>query len=97
MYYTVVIQGAPKKNGTRINYVFAEIIIHNNVIFIDNSLMNLTFLCLWDFILFAQYKSKQNKLKVLSYTDFVFNAYIIFYAGSAFFGTPCFAGGKTIP
>ena len=30
--------------------------IHNNVIIIDNSLMNLTFLCLWDFILFVQYK-----------------------------------------
>ncbi len=58
-----------KKSGTRINnYVFAEIIIHNNVIIIDNSLMNLTFLCLWDFILLVQYKSKQNKLKVLSYT-----------------------------
>ena len=55
--------------------------------------MNLTSLCLWDFIFFAQYKSKQNKLKVLSYTDFnadfVFNAYIIIYAGSVFFGTPC--------
>ena len=52
--------------------------------------MNLTFLCLWDFILFVQYnKSKQNKLKVLSYTNFVFNAYIIIYAGSVFFGTPC--------
>ena len=48
------------------NYVFAEIIIHNNVIIIVNSLMNLTFLCLWDFVLFVQYKSKQNKLKVLS-------------------------------
>ena len=36
--------GCPKKNGTRIiNYVFAEIIIHNNVIIIDNSLLNLTF------------------------------------------------------
>ncbi len=31
--------------------------INNNVIIIDNSLMNLTFLCLWDFIiLFVQYK-----------------------------------------
>ncbi len=50
--------------------------------------MNLTFLCLWDFILFVQCKSKQNKLKVLSCTDFVFNAYIIIYAGSVFFGTP---------
>ncbi len=73
----------------KINYVFAEIIIDNNVIIIDNSLMNLTFMCLWDFILFVQYKSKQNKLKVLSYTDFVFNVYIIIYAGSVFFGTPC--------
>ena len=43
--------------------------------------MNLTFLCLWDFILFVQYKSKQNKLKVLLYTDFVFS--------SVFFGTSC--------
>ncbi len=51
--------------------------------------MNLTFLCLWNFILFVQYnKSKQNKLKVLSYTDFVFNAYIIIYAGSVFLGHP---------
>ena len=50
--------------------------------------MNLTFLCLWDFILFVQCKSKQNKLKVLSYTDFISNAYIIIYAGSGFFGTP---------
>ena len=56
---------------------------------IDNSLMNLTFLRLWDFILFVQYKPKQNKLKVLSYTNFVFNAYIIIYAGSVFSGTPC--------
>ena len=69
-----------------INYVFAEIIIHNNVIIIDNSVMNLTFLCLWDFILFVQCKSKLNKLKVLSYTHFVFNAYTIIYAGSVFFG-----------
>ncbi len=47
-----------KRNPHKINYVFAEIIIHNNVIIIDNSLMNLTFLCLWDFIFFVQYKSK---------------------------------------
>ena len=66
-----------KTEPAQINYVFAEIIIHNIVIIIDNSLMNLTFLCLWDFILFVQYKSKQNMLKTLSYTDFVF------------FGTPC--------
>ena len=58
--------------------------------------MNFTFLCLWDFILFVQYKSKQNKLKVLSYTDFVFNAYIITYAGSGFFGTPKIMKQKTI-
>ncbi len=33
------IQGVPQKTGTRINnYVFAEIIIYNNVIIIDNSL-----------------------------------------------------------
>ncbi len=71
------LQGVPKKTEPpKINYVFAEIIIHNNVIIIDNCLMNLTFLCLWDFILFVQYKSKQNKLKVLSYTDFVFNNYL---------------------
>ena len=50
--------------------------------------MNLAFLYLWDFILFVQYKSKQNQLKVLSYTDFVFNAYIIIYASSVFLGTP---------
>ena len=50
--------------------------------------MNLIFMCLWDFILSVQYKSQQNKLKVLSYTDFVFNAYIIIYAGSVFFGHP---------
>ncbi len=57
-----VIYMVSQKNGTGINnYVFAEIIIHNNVIIIDNSLINLTFLCLWDFILFVQYKSKQNK------------------------------------
>ena len=41
------------------------------------------------FHIFVQYKSKQNELKVLSYTDFnadfVFNAYIIIYAGSVFF------------
>ncbi len=35
--------------------------------------------------MFVQYKSKQNKVKVLSYTDFVFSAYIIIYAGSGFF------------
>ncbi len=59
--------------------------------FNDNSLMNLTFLCLWNFILFVQYKSKQNKLKKYCHTrpDFVFNAYIIIYAGSVFLGTPC--------
>ena len=69
------------------HYVFAEIIIYNNVIIIDSSLMNLIFLCLWDFILFVQYnKSKQNKLKVLSYTNFVFNAYIIICA--VFLGHP---------
>ncbi len=40
--------------------------------------------------MFVQYKSKQNKLKVLSYMDFVSNAYIIIiYAGSVSFGTPC--------
>ena len=66
-----------KTEPAKISYVFAEIITHNNVIIIHNSLMNLTFLCLWDFILFVQYKSKQNKLKVLSHTDLVFNAYII--------------------
>ena len=92
VYIYIYIRGQKKRNkkkGTRINYVFAEIFIHNNVTIIDNNLMNLAFLCLWDFILFVQYKSKQNKLKVLSYMDFVFNAYIIIYAGFVFFGTPC--------
>ncbi len=83
------LQGALKKpEPACINYVFAEIFILNNVIIIDNSLMNLTFLSHWDFILFVQCKSKQNKLKVLSYMDFVFNAHIIIYAGSVFLGHP---------
>ena len=63
--------------------------MYNNVIIIDNSLMNLIFLCLWDFILLVQYnKSKQNKLKVLSYTNFVFNAYIIIMRVPFFLGHP---------
>ncbi len=46
--------------------------------------------------MFVQYKSKQNKLKVLSYTDFVFNAYMIIYAGSVFLGTPCIFGKAVV-
>ncbi len=53
--------------------------------------MNLTFPCLWDFILFVQYKSKLNKLKVLSYTDFVFNAYKLFMRVPFFLGHPVLA------
>ena len=48
---------------------------------------------LWDliFCVHYKYKQKQDKSTVIWQNDFVLNEYIIIYAGSALFGTPCIA------